>query len=232
LLQEAIVDGAGGVPADFDVWKEQARAALRMAVGEGDPMVDRFDAIRYGLSVWTDGTPQSAFDGARRAGVRKGLAILEAAKTVADTGQDAQRLAAEDLPESLHVWVSGVAKTLWKAALHRQAVEEAARNIEIQLKAKLGKADGTGAALVTDAFSVKPPKADNPRLRFVGFELGTSDWTNAREGAMSFGRGCMMRVRNLYTHGREPSNEEAFEALIALSLLARWIDEATVQTAV
>ncbi len=47
---------------------------------------------------------------------------------------------------------------------------------------------------------------------------------------MSFGRGCMMRVRNLYSHGHEPTEQEALEALAALSLLARWIDDAGVET--
>lgn len=45
---------------------------------------------------------------------------------------------------------------------------------------------------------------------------------------MSFGQGCMKRIRNLYVHGHEPSEDEALEALAALSLLARWIDEAAV----
>jgi len=38
----------------------------------------------------------------------------------------------------------------------------------------------------------------------------------------------MMRVRNLYAHGHEPTEQEALEALAALSLLARWIDDADV----
>lgn len=48
---------------------------------------------------------------------------------------------------------------------------------------------------------------------------------------MAFGRGCMMRIRNLYTHGQEPSEQEALEALAALSLLARWCDNTVVVTA-
>lgn len=48
---------------------------------------------------------------------------------------------------------------------------------------------------------------------------------------MEFGKGCMKRIRNLYVHGHEPSDAEALEALAALSLLARWIDEASVISA-
>lgn len=39
-----------------------------------------------------------------------------------------------------------------------------------------------------------------------------------------------MRIRNLYSHG-EPDPEHALEALAALSLLARWIDDAEVEKA-
>lgn len=81
---------------------------------------------------------------------------------------------------------------------------------------------------MTAAFSPKDPKSGEPRLRFTEFPAGSENWTNAHEGAMAFGRGCMMRVRNLYNHGHEPSEQEALEALAALSLLARWIDEAAV----
>jgi hypothetical protein len=41
----------------------------------------------------------------------------------------------------------------------------------------------------------------------------------------------MMRVRNMYTHGHEPAEHEPQEALAALSLLARWIDDAEVEVA-
>ncbi len=61
--------------------------------------------------------------------------------------------------------------------MFRPAVEEAARTIEVQLKAKLGISDGTGNNLITEAFSPKEPVDGHPRLRFPGFEAGTSDWT-------------------------------------------------------
>lgn len=129
---------------------------------------------------------------------------------------------------ALHPWVAGMATTLWSGGHRRQAVEEAARSIEVQLRAKLGIPSGTGAPLVTSAFSPKDARPGEPRLRFTEFPTGSESWTNAHEGAMAFGRGCMMRIRNLYNHGHEPSDQEALEALASLSLLARWIDESEV----
>jgi hypothetical protein len=49
---------------------------------------------------------------------------------------------------------------------------------------------------------------------------------------MFFAQGCMMRIRNLFEHhDDEPSEQVALECLAALSLLARWIDEAEVRDA-
>lgn len=221
LLDRAIELANDGSPTDFNEWRETARVALRVAIGEGDPMLERFDAVKYSLGLWTDSTPQSAFDRARRAGVQRAVAILGAARTELDVNQPTTPTV--DVA-ALHPWVAGMAATLWSGGHHRQAVEEAARSIEVQLRAKLGLASGTGAPLVTAAFSPKDARPDDPRLRFREFPQGSDSWTNAHEGAMAFGRGCMMRIRNLYSHGHEPSEQEALEALAALSLVARWID--------
>ncbi|MFN2504172.1 MAG: TIGR02391 family protein [Acidimicrobiales bacterium] len=225
LLDRAVELANDGNPTNFNEWRETARVALRVALGEGDPMLERFDAVKYSLGIWTDSTPQSAFDKARRAGVRRAVAILKAAQTeLAVSKPDAPTV---DVA-ALHPWVAGMAATLWSGGHHRQAVEEGARSIEVQLRAKLSVSSGTGAPLVTAAFSPKDARLGEPRLRFAEFPAGSESWTNAHEGAMAFGRGCMMRIRNLYSHGHEPSEQEALEALAALSLLARWIDESEV----
>ena len=39
----------------------------------------------------------------------------------------------------------------------------------------------------------------------------------------------MQRIRNLYTHNAGRNEQEDLEALTALSLLARWIDDAEVE---
>lgn len=228
LVEQAIELANDGDPADFYAWREAARVALRIALGEDDPTLARFDDISYSLSMWTDGTPQSAFDRAKRGGVKQAIAMLAAVKTELEVSEPTSP--SVDVG-ALHPWVAGMATSLWDGGHHRQAVEEAARAIEIQLRAKLALSSGSGAPLVTSAFSAKAAKVDEPRLRFNEFTPGSDSWTNAHEGAMSFGRGCMMRVRNLYTHGHDPSEQEALEALAALSLLARWIDEAEVEEA-
>jgi hypothetical protein len=134
-------------------------------------------------------------------------------------------------PASMHAWVAEVAESLWADGHYRQAVCDAARAIEVKLRSKLCVQGKTAAKMVTEAFGARPPQPGSPRLRFMGFEPGSDDWVNAHEGALFFGRGCMMRIRNLWTHGYEPGIDEAADALAALSLLARWIDDAQVLNA-
>lgn len=226
LLRTAI-DQAGEHcdPADFKAWKEEARTALRIAFGEGDAVIARFDGIHYTPSLWSPSTPDSVWTVARRGGVREGVAILSAALTEVQIREPDE--VAVDVAQ-LHPWVAGMAASLWESGNHRVAVQEAARAVEVQLRAKLGLDGGTGAPLVTDGFSAKPATPTSPRLRFLEHAEGSDPWKNAHEGAMSFGRGCFMRIRNLLQHGEEPDEQEALESLAALSLLARWIDQATV----
>jgi hypothetical protein len=82
---------------------------------------------------------------------------------------------------------------------------------------------------VTEAFNPNPPKPGHRRLRFAEFEEGTQAWTDAHQGAMHFAQGCMLRIRNILEHHHgEVDQRVALECLAALSLLARWTDEAAV----
>ena len=55
-----------------------------------------------------------------------------------------------------------------------------------------------------------------------------------RQGAMAFGAGCFQAIRNPVGHlpneEHELTEQEALERLAAFSLLARWIQEATLET--
>jgi len=227
LLHGAIEQGNNGDPANFNEWREHARVALRVAYGEADKALERFDEIAYSLGAFTSKTPDSAFADARRRGVRKAIAQLSAAVVEIETLEpEAPSLDAS----GFHPWAAGMAASLWDLNLPRKAVEEAARAVEVALRAKLGFEGGTAVPLVSEAFSNKPPTPTNPRLRFPEFTPGTDPWTNAHEGAGNFGRGCFQRIRNLVQHGAEPTPQEALEMLAAFSLLARWIDEAEVET--
>jgi hypothetical protein len=132
----------------------------------------------------------------------------------------------------LHPIVWNTAAALWGGRHYREAIAAAATGVDLALQAKLDRNDVTGTVLIQEAFSSEEPKAGRPRLRFTRYERGTPDWKNAHEGALHFGVGCMMQIRNLQTHSLDtPEESEALEQLAALSVFARLIDKADRQDA-
>lgn len=137
------------------------------------------------------------------------------------------------LIENLHPWVWNAAAKLWKDGHLREAIASASSAIfDVELPTKMGVHRGSNAAgLVSQVFSTKDPTSTDRRLRFPGLAKGSPDWISAHEGAGSLGRACAMGIRNVTTHGSVPDDQIALEELAALSLLARWIDDATVESA-
>jgi predicted nucleotide-binding protein len=93
LLKQQIEASKNGDPDDFSEWETTTETILRHTVGEGSPALTSFRGNTYHLGMWTDLTPQSAFDDARRAGVRRAMGYLRAAITEVEL-QD------EDAPET------------------------------------------------------------------------------------------------------------------------------------
>lgn len=230
-LRRLIAEAADVTPASHRAWKERARIALVAVYGEGSPQLERFDDIRYTLGFWSDTTPQSRFDAAVMGGVRNATEMLTAVAEDIEHELEVPEVEMIDVA-GLHPWVSDAAARLWTNGHRQQAVQAAATAVEQWLRAKLDVHKGPAASLVASAFSPTAPATGSPRLRFQAFDpAGSDSWKNAHEGASAFGRGVMLRIRNLYTHATGGSEQEDLEALAALSLLARWIDEATVEHA-
>jgi hypothetical protein len=145
-------------------------------------------------------------------------------------GPQGPKLAAEDL----HPWVWDHAAQLWSDGYRRAAVQAAATALfDSHVPAKLGRQRDTrgGTDLMGQAFSIRPPEPDAPRLRFTEFNEGTPEWTSAHEGAMKLGQGAAQAIRNLSTHDlSEPEEQEALEMLAVLSYVARLVDKAQVVT--
>ncbi len=93
---QAVIDAANnGDPEDFNAWQVEAGVVLRHAVGADDPLVARYDGVRYSLSMWTELTPDSAFDEARRGGVRQAVAVLKAGITQVELAEESPNGATE-----------------------------------------------------------------------------------------------------------------------------------------
>jgi hypothetical protein len=186
----------------------------------------RADAeIAVALKVQTDGWPfYKVKDAARQlAGL---LDSMEEAERI--LGPVGPKLAAANL----HPWIWNAAVDLWDDGHLREAVQAATQALfDHHLPAKLGVPPRTSTRdVITQAFSTNPPAAGNPRLRLDDYPNPSPSWTSQHEGAQFFGMGCAQLIRNLVTHGIQLDEQTALEQLASLSLLARLIDRARVET--
>ena len=128
--------------------------------------------------------------------------------------------------ESLHPWIWDAAMKLWTDGHYKQAVDNAWNNLVKHTQNKTGS-KSTGTKLYSNLFTCGPN--DNRPLGFCKISKETEDWKSAHQGAHHYGMGCALRIRNLTAHTTDELDEQkALEYLAALSVLARWVYEATV----
>lgn len=79
LKDEAATSDVMSGGEHWTAWKGKVRGVLVAALGKDDHLVERFDKVRYSLSMWSDRTPSSAFTQARHNGIRNACGIIDAA---------------------------------------------------------------------------------------------------------------------------------------------------------
>ncbi len=130
---------------------------------------------------------------------------------------------------ALHDLVWRAASAQWSTGHHHEAVLAAAKAVNSRLQTKIRRRDISDTQLVREAFSEKDPEPGRPRLRFPTIEDNqTRD--SMTQGVSHFGAGCFQAIRNPVGHlpneEHELTEQDALERLAALSLFARWIDQA------
>lgn len=135
---------------------------------------------------------------------------------------------------SLHHLVWSAAETQWTLGQRHEAVLAAAKAVNSQLQAKVKRRDVSESDLVKQAFSEKLPESGKPRLRFNEIDDERTR-ESVRGGVLEFGSGCFRAIRNPVGHlpndEVELTEQDALERLAAFSLLARFVDDASVETA-
>ncbi|MES9519759.1 TIGR02391 family protein [Streptomyces capoamus] len=133
--------------------------------------------------------------------------------------------------DTLHPWVWEPAAPLWAAEAYQDAVLAAARTVNRRLQQKLGRHDVGETDLCMQTFDMKEPVDGKPRLRFTG-DRSTPSWRARQDGAKYTSAGAFLAIRNLAAHEDKVnwSQQEALEYLATFSLVARWIEECTVET--
>ncbi|MER6447266.1 TIGR02391 family protein [Streptomyces venezuelae] len=158
------------------------------------------------------------------------------AVVVLDRDAEIRQRLGDDAPQvsaaALHPWVWERARPLWQGGHFREAVTAAARKVNAETQNKLGRKDVSETNLFKQAFSQDLPKPGQPRLR-LREDDGGDTYRNVHRGAMAFAEGCYAAIRNPNSHEDELPElpeQEALEQLAAFSVLARWVDNATVIT--
>lgn len=133
---------------------------------------------------------------------------------------------------TMHADVWDAAKSLWVNGHFGEAVNAAARSVNAMLQTKVNRRDISEVKLINECFSMDSPRPGVPRLRLMPDD-GSDTYKNLHGGALAFGQGCFRAIRNVLAHEygpmSEPPEEEALHYLAAFSVLANWIDKATVE---
>ncbi len=131
---------------------------------------------------------------------------------------------------SLHPWVWEGARPLWQSHHYAEAVSAAAKKVNAETQNKVSRRDIRDGDLIRQILSDDDPQPGKPRLRhpWPGDEKSRA---SRLKGMRSLGDGWYAAFRNPAAHQIEELSEvEALERLAGLSLLARFLDEATLVT--
>lgn len=164
----------------------------------------------------------------REAAQRADAVLLRDAEVRERLGDDAPQLSAA----GMHRWVWDGARSLWRSGHFREAVTAAARKINAETQNKVGRRDVSETPLFQSVFSKDAAKPGQPRLRLMADD-NSDTFRSVHRGAMSFAEGCFAGIRNPNSHEDglpELPEQEALEQLAALSVLARWVDSAVVDS--
>lgn len=168
------------------------------------------------------------WDGLRELASRAQTQIQREQELQEKLGDDAPRISAADL----HPWVWEGARSLWQSNHFAQAVRDAVTKLNAETQNKVGRRDVSETDLFKQSFSMDDPKPGKARLRRMPPE-DSDTYRSVQRGAMNFAEGVFAGIRNPLSHeaDQELSEQVALEYLAALSVLARWVDESTVERA-
>ncbi len=132
----------------------------------------------------------------------------------------------------MHPWVWDGARSLWASNHFREAVSAAAVKVNAETQNKVKRFDISETKLFQESFSLKEPEVGKPRLRLMHND-GSETFKSLHEGVMAFATGCYRAIRNpaAHVHLGDLSEDEAVEQLAAFSILARWVDSASLEEA-
>lgn len=113
-----------------------------------------------------------------------------------------------------------------------EQIFDVAKKLNVEKQNKAGRRDICETDLFKRAFSLGAPAHRKPRLRRRKPD-STDTYKSVERGAWALAEGLYAGIRNPFNHEdpREIYGQTALEYLAALSAIARWVDDAEVETA-
>jgi hypothetical protein len=165
----------------------------------------------------------------REAAIRAKEELLREAEVRENLGDNAPQISAA----ALHPWVWSGAASLWQSGHFHSAVEDAAKKVNAETQNKVGRRDISETDLFKQAFSLDVAAHGKARLRRMTPDVSDT-YKSLQRGAMALAEGIYAGIRNPLNHelaDEELDEQVALEYLAALSVLARWVGDSTVERA-
>ncbi|GAB2513217.1 TIGR02391 family protein [Paramicrobacterium agarici] len=183
------------------------------------------------ISAWRteiDNSKNNRWTRHREAAIRAREELVRAEEIKRNLGDNAPEMSAANL----HPWIWSGARSLWQSGHYVQAVRDAVTKLNAETQNKVGRRDVSETDLFKQSFSLDEAKPGKSRLRRMQPEDGDT-YRSVQRGAMAFAEGVFAGIRNPLSHeaDQELSEQAALEYLATLSVLARWVDESTVEHA-
>lgn len=226
VMRNASSSSDGGV---FITSRNKTAASDAEVTKQAQVVEKIFERVIPGWREGIDNSKNNRWTRHREAAIRAREELLRAEEIEANLGESAPELSAAEL----HPWVWSGAKSLWYSGHFREAVEVAIRKLNAETQNKVGRRDVSETDLFKQVFSLDEPKPDKARLRRMKDD-GSDTYKSVQRGAMTFAEGVFAGIRNPLSHeaGHELSEQEALEYLASLSVLARWVDAASVEAVI
>ena len=143
-------------------------------------------------------------------------------------GDEAPQISAAQL----RPWVWSGARSLWQSGHYRSAVEDAAKKVNAETQNKVGRRDVSETDLFKQAFSLDAAAPGKAGLRRRDPDC-TDTYKSVNRGSWALAEGVFAGIRNPFNHEdpKDIDEQTGLEYLVALSVLARWVDDAEVETA-
>jgi hypothetical protein len=205
----------------YETTEREAEVVKRAQVVE--QILDRVVPSWRGLNVST-GLKKWALH--HEAAIRAKEAVSRADEIRVNLGDNAPEISAA----KLHPWVWSGASSLWQSGHFRSAIEDAAKKVNAETQNKVGRRDISETKLFQEAFSTDASAAGKARLRRMKDD-GSDTYKSMQRGAMALAEGIYGGIRNPFNHEdpKDIDEQVALEYLAAISVLARWVDESSVE---